>query len=242
MNGFWAVCKRELKGYFITPLAYVFLVIFLFFAAYLTFKDRFFEARQADMQIFFRWLPRLFVFLVPATAMRLWAEERKSGSIELLLTLPITIWQAVLGKFVAAWLFLGLALVLTFPLAITVAYLGDPDGGVIFTGYIASILLAGAYLAIGSFFSAVNKNQVIAFVLSVVACAVLVAAGLPTTLDFFSFMGAGFVRFLEQISFEVHFEAMQRGVIQFKDVSYFLLLIAGWIAACGILLQERKAA
>jgi ABC-2 type transport system permease protein len=242
MNGFWAVCKRELKGYFITPMAYVFLVIFLFFAAYLTFKDQFFEARQADLSVFFRWLPGLFVFLVPATAMRLWAEERKSGSIELLFTLPITIWQAVLGKFVAAWLFLGLALVLTFPLAITVAYLGNPDGGVIVMGYIASFLMAGAYLAIGSFFSAVNKNQVIAFVLSVVACAVLVAAGLPTTLDFFSFMGAGFVSFLEQISFEAHFEAMQRGVIQFKDVSYFLLLIAGWIAACGFLLQERRAA
>jgi len=219
MNGFWAVCKRELKGYFITPVAYVFLVVFLFFSAYLTFKDQFFEARQANLSVFFRWLPGLFVFLVPATAMRLWAEERKSGSIELLFTLPITVWQAVLGKFVAAWLFLGLALVLTLPLVVTVAY-----------------------LAIGSFFSAVNKNQVIAFVLSVVACAVLVAAGLPTTLAFFSFMGAGFVNFLEQISFEAHFEAMQRGVIQFKDVSYFLLLIVGWIAACGVLLQERKAA
>ncbi|MBN1845026.1 MAG: ABC-2 transporter permease, partial [Sedimentisphaerales bacterium] len=134
MNGFWAVCKRELKGYFITPVAYVFLVIFLFFASYLTFKDRFFESRQADLEVFFRWLPRLFVFLVPATAMRLWSEERKTGSVELLLTLPITVWQAVLGKFVAAWLFLSLALLLTFPLPLTAAYLGNPDGGMILTG------------------------------------------------------------------------------------------------------------
>jgi len=242
MNGFWAVCKRELKGYFITPVAYVFMVIFLFFAAYLTFKDRFFEARQADLQVFFRWLPRLFVFLIPATAMRLWAEERKSGSIELLLTLPITIWQAVLGKFVAAWLFLGMALILTFPLPLTAAYLGNPDGGQIFVGYVASFLMAGAYLALGCFFSAVSKNQVIAFILAVVACAVLVAAGLPSTLDFFSFLGMGFVRFLEQISFEGHFDSMQRGVVQFRDVSYFFLLIAGALTACGFLLQERKAA
>jgi ABC-2 type transport system permease protein len=242
MSGFWAVCKRELKGYFVTPVAYVFLVIFLFFAAYLTFKDRFFEARQADLSVFFHWLPRLFIFLVPATAMRLWSEERRSGSVELLLTLPITVWQAVLGKFAAAWLFLGLALVLTFPLPLTVAYLGNPDGGLIFTGYVASFLMAGAYLAIGCFFSALSKNQVVSFILAVVACAVLVSAGLPSTLDFFSFMGSGFVRFLEQLSFQAHFESMQRGVVAFRDVSYFILLMAGGIGACGILLQERKAA
>jgi ABC-2 type transport system permease protein len=142
MNSFCAVFKRELKSYFTTPLAYVFLVIFLFFSGYLTFKQGFYEMRQADMRAFFMNLPLLFVFMVPSTAMRLWAEERKVGSIELLFTLPITITQAVLGKFFAAWLFLVIALVLTFPMAITVCYLGDPDVGLIITGYIGSVLIS----------------------------------------------------------------------------------------------------
>lgn len=153
MNGFWTVCKRELKGYFATPVAYVFLVIFLFFSGYLTFKRGFFEAGQADMWLFFSNLPLLFVFMVPSTAMRLWSEERRSGSIELLMSLPITVSQAVLGKFVAAWLFIGIALILTFPMPITVCYLGDPDIGLIITGYIGSFLMAGGFLAIGCFFS-----------------------------------------------------------------------------------------
>ena len=163
MSSFWAVFKRELKSYFTTPLAYVFLVIFLFFSGYLTFKQGFFEARQADMRVFFMNLPLLYVFMVPSTAMRLWAEERKTGSIELLLTLPITITQAVLGKFFAAWVFLGIALALTFPMVITVCYLGNPDVGLIVTGYIGSWLTAGGFLAVGCFFSTVSKNQVISF-------------------------------------------------------------------------------
>jgi len=244
MNGFWAVCKRELKGYFVTPVAYVFLVIFLFFAAYLTFeKGKFYEARQADMRVFFSWLPLLFIFIAPATAMRLWSEDRKTGSIELLFTLPVTTWQAVLGKFVAAWLFLGLALLLTFPMPLTVAYLGDPDGGLILTGYLASFLMAGAYLAVGCFFSALSKNQVISFILAVVACTVLVSAGLPSTTNYLStFLPAALVAAIEGLSFQAHFDSLQRGVLEFKDVSYFVLLIAGWILACGIMLEERKAA
>ena len=243
MNGFWAVCKRELKGYFTTPVAYVFLVIFLFFAGYLTFKGRFFEGRQADMRVFFENLPLLFVFMVPSVAMRLWSEERRSGSIELLFSLPITVGQAVLGKFVAAWIFLGIALALTFPMPLTVSYLGDPDGGLILTGYIGSFLMAGAYLAIGCFFSAITKNQVIAFILSVVACAALVYAGLPSTLNYLSsFLPAELVGMAETMSFQGHFESIQKGVLEFKDLSYFLLLIVGWIAACGIMLEERKSA
>ena len=243
MNGFWAVCKRELKGYFVTPVAYVFLVIFLFFAGYLTFRGRFFETRQADMRLFFTHLPLLFVFMVPCTAMRLWAEERKTGSIELLLTLPITVTQAVLGKFIAAWIFLGLALLLTFPMPLTVAYLGDPDLGLIITGYISAMLMAGAYLSIGCFFSALSKNQVISFILAVVACAVLVYLGLPSTLNYLSaFLPAGLVAALESMSFQTHFESLQKGVLEFKDLSYFILLIVGWIAACTIILEERKAA
>jgi ABC-2 type transport system permease protein len=242
MNSFKAVFKRELTGYFITPVAYVFLVIFLFFSGYLTFKEGFYLAGQADMRVFFTNLPLLFIFMVPATAMRLWAEERKSGSIELLLTLPITIGQAVLGKFLAAWLFMTIALLLTFPMVITVCYLGDPDMGLILTGYIGSILMAGGFLAVGSFFSALSKNQVISFVLSVVACAVLVFCGRPTTMNYLSsFLPSGIVSVIGAMSFQMHFESIQKGVLEFKDMAYFVLLIAGWVFACGIILDERKA-
>lgn len=243
MNGFWAVCKRELKAYFATPVAYVFLVIFLFFAGYLPFKGGFFQLRQADMRVFFDYLPLLFVFMVPCTAMRLWSEERKSGSIELLLSLPITVPQAVLGKFVAAWVFLALALALTFPMPITVCYLGEPDIGLIITGYLSSFLMAGAYLAIGSFFSALSKNQVISFILSVVACAILLYIGLPSSLDYLAdFLPLSLVSMIETFSFQNHFEAIQRGIIALSDIGYFLILIAGWIIACVIILDERKAA
>jgi len=242
MNGFLAVYKRELKGYFATPVAYVFLVIFLFGAGYLTFKQGFFEFRQADLRLFFTSLPLLYIFMVPATAMRLWAEERRTGSIELLFTLPITVRQAVLGKFAAAWTFLGIALALTFPLPATVAYLGDPDGGVIAVGYLAGFLMAGGFLAIGMFFSAVSKNQVIAFILAVVGCAILVYAGLPTTLEYLStILPAGLVAAIEGFSFQNHFDSMLRGVIAFKDIAYFVILIVGWVGACSIILDERKA-
>jgi ABC-2 type transport system permease protein len=242
MGGFKAVFKRELRSYFTTPIAYVFLVVFLFFSGYLTFKNGFFEIRQADMTAFFINIPLLFVFMVPATTMRLWAEERKSGSIELLLTLPITVTQAVLGKFFAAWVFLIISLVLTFPMVITVFYLGNPDTGLIITGYLGSILMAGGFLAIGCFFSALSKNQVISFVLSVVACAVLVFAGVPTTMNYLStFLPIGLVSAIETMSLESHFESIQRGILEFKDVSYFIILIIGWVAACTVVLEERKA-
>ena len=241
MNGFKAVFQRELKSYFTTPLAYVFLVIFLFFSGYLTFKQGFYEMRQADMRTFFNNLPLLFVFMVPSTAMRLWAEERKSGSIELLFTLPITIRQAILGKFFAAWLFLTIALALTFPMVITVCYLGNPDIGAIITGYLGSFLMAGGFLAVGCFFSALSKNQVISFVLAVVACAILVYAGMPSTMNYLSsFLPAGLVATIEKMSLQTHFESTQRGVLSFADISYFLVLIIGWIAACDIVLDERK--
>ncbi len=242
MSGFKAVFKRELKSYFTTPIAYVFLVVFLFFAGYLTFKNGFFEIRQADMTAFFVNMPLLFAFLVPATAMRLWAEERKTGSIELLFTLPVTVMQAVLGKFFAAWVFLLIALALTFPMVITVFYLGSPDLGLIITGYVGSILMAGGFLAVGCFFSALSKNQVISFVLSVVACAVLVFAGVPTTMNYLStFLPAGLVTAVGNMSFEAHFESIQKGVLDFRDISYFLFLIVGWVAGCAVVLEERKA-
>lgn len=242
MQGFLAVFKRELKSYFTTPIAYVFLVIFLFFSGYLTFKQGFFEMRQADMRVFFMNMPLLFIFMVPSATMRLWAEERRAGSIELLFTLPITITQAVLGKFFAAWLFLAIALALTFPMVITVCYLGEPDFGLIITGYLGCLLMAGGFLAIGCFFSAVSKNQVISFVLSVVACAILVFAGMPTTLSYLStFLPAGLVLAIENMSFQIHFESIQDGLLQFKDLSFFVLLIVGWLVAGSIVLDQTKA-
>jgi len=242
MCSFWAVFKRELKSYFTTPVAYVFLVIFLFFSGYLTFRQGFFEARQADMYAFFMNLPLLFIFMVPSVAMRLWSEERKSGSIEILLTLPVTITQAVLGKFFAAWFFLLIALLLTIPMPITICILGEPDIGLIITGYLGSLLMAGGFLSIGCFFSAVSKNQVISFILSVVACAILVFAGMPTTMNYLTtFLPVNLVGAIGTMSFRTHFESIQRGVLEFKDISYFLLLIVGWIIASGIILDERKA-
>ncbi len=242
MSGFTAVCKREFKGYFATPVAYVFLIIFLAAAGYLPFKDRFFDFRQADMRLFFKWLPVLYIFMVPSVAMRLWAEERRSGSIELLFTLPITVWQAVLGKFLAAWFFLAIALALTFPMPITVCYLGDPDMGQIITGYIGALLMAGAYLAVGCFFSALTRNQVISFILSVVACSVLYSIGLPSSIDALNAILPGqLVVAIEKLSFENHFESMQRGVIQLSDLGFFAIIISGWVWACTLILEERKA-
>ncbi|MDR4499127.1 MAG: ABC transporter permease [Candidatus Scalindua sp.] len=242
MNSFVAVFKRELKSYFTTPIAYVFLVVFLFFAGYLPFKNGFFEIRQADLYFFFINMPLLFVFLVPATSMRLWAEERRVGSIELLLTLPITVTQAVLGKFFSAWLFLIIALALTFPMVITVCFLGDPDISLIITGYLGTVLMAGGFLSIGCFFSIVSKNQVISFVLSVVTCAILVFAGMPTTLSYLStFLPSGLVSAIGNFSFQLHFESLQKGLLEFKDISYFILMIIGWIVASTYVLDERKA-
>ncbi|MFC1738507.1 ABC transporter permease [Planctomycetota bacterium] len=242
MNAFCAVFKRELKSYFATPVAYVFLVIFLFFAGYLPFRQGFFELRQADLRLFFMNIPLLFVFMVPSTAMRLWAEERKSGSIELLLTLPVTVTQTVLGKFFAAWCFLIIALLLTVAMPLTIVFLGDPDGGMIITGYLGSFLMAGSFLAIGGFFSALTKNQVISFILSVAALAVLVYLGMPTTLNYLSnFASTGFLDAVEKMSILTHFESLQKGIINFQDVSYFAMLIVGWIAASIVVLNERRA-
>lgn len=242
MNSFMAVFKRELKGYFATPVAYVFLVIFIFASGLWPFIQKFFEIRQADMRLFFTNLPTLFMVFIPAVAMRLWAEERKSGSIELLLTLPITVPQAVLGKFFAAWIFLAIALILTIPMPLVVLHLGDPDVGQIITGYLGAFLMAGGFLAIGTFFSAVTRNQVISFILSVVACAVLVFADNPTTLDYLaSTLSPGVVGIVENLSFKVHFESMMRGVVEFRDIAYFAILIAAWVYGSMLILEERKA-
>jgi ABC-2 type transport system permease protein len=243
MNGVVAVLKRELASYFATPIAYVFIVIFLVLTSTFTFYlGNFYERGQADLASFFTFHPWLFLFLVPALGMRLWAEERKSGSIELLMTLPIEVWQAVLGKFLAAWLFTGIAIALTFPMWITVNYLGDPDNGVIVAAYIGSFLMAGGFLAVASCISATTKNQVIAFILSVVACFLLLLAGFELVLDFFSgWMPQAVIDAIASLSFLTHFANISKGVIDARDLVYFGLLIAACLYANTIVLHLKKA-
>ncbi|MNQ47870.1 ABC transporter permease subunit [Pseudomonas borbori] len=235
--------KRELASYFSTPLAYVFIVIFLVLSGVFTFYlGGFFESGQANLAPFFGFHPWLYLFLVPAIAMRLWAEERKSGTIELLMTLPITRFEAVTGKFLAAWAFAGLALLLTFPMIITVNYLGEPDNGAIVTGYIGSWLLAGAYLAIGSCMSALAKNQVIAFILAVSVCFLFIVSGFPMVLDGFSgWAPQWLIDAVASLSFLTRFDAISKGVIDLRDLLYFLTLIAAWLAATAVVIDLKKA-
>jgi ABC-2 type transport system permease protein len=242
MNAISTVMRRELAGYFTTPVAYVFIVIFLMMTSVFTFYlGAFYERGIADLDPFFRFHPWLYLFLVPAISMRLWAEERRSGTIELLLTLPLTLPQAVIGKFLAAWLFLGVCLVLTFPMWLTVNYLGDPDNGAILAAYIGSWLMAGGMLAIGSCMSALTRNQVIAFILSVVVCFLFLLSGLPLVLDLFSgWAPQVLVDGVASLSFLSHFGDISRGVIDLRDLVYFALVIAFWLTANMILLEMRK--
>lgn len=243
MNAIKVIAMRELKAYFATPLAYVFLVIYLALMGVFTFSlGGFYERGQADLEPFFFWHPWLYLFLVPAISMRLWAEERKSGSIELLMTLPITMGEAVLGKFLAAWCFIGVALALTFPIWLTVNYLGDPDNGVILAAYIGSLLMAGAFLAIGACISAANRNQVVAFIITVVVCFAFLLSGFPLVLDFFSaWAPQGLVDAIAGLSFLTHFNALSKGVLDLRDVVYFLLTIGAWLYANAIVLDMKKA-
>jgi ABC-2 type transport system permease protein len=242
MNTAMVILRRELRSYFITPLAYIFIAVFLGLAGLLTFKmGMLYEARQADLAAFFTWHPWLYLFLVPAISMRLWAEERKSGTIELLLTLPVTQGQAVIAKFLAGWLLLLFALVLTFPLVITVAVLGDPDMGQIASGYLGSFLMAGAYLAIGCCLSALTKNQVISFVLSVVICFLLMLAGFPAVLDVFAGGPNWLIEAVNAMSFLSHYESIQRGVIEMRDLVFFGSLIGAWLYGCAVVLDMKKA-
>jgi len=235
--------KRELRGYFSTPVAYVFIVVFLILTGWMTFYlGGFYEQERADLQGFFNFHPWLYLFLVPAISMRLWAEERKTGTIELLMTLPITMWQTVLGKFLAAWAFTAIALALTFPLWITVNYLGDPDNGVVLASYVGSLLMAGAYLAIGAAVSAVTKNQVIAFVVSLVLCLVFILAGFPMVLDFVSgWTPEPVVDAVRSFSFLTHFNSIMKGVIDARDFMFFGSLILLCLFANAVLLDLKKA-
>lgn len=244
MSGITAVAKRELKSYFATPVAYVFIVVFLVAAGAFTFYfGGFYERGQADLNPFFTFHPWLFLFFVPALAMRLWAEERRSGSIELLMTLPIEPGQAVVGKFLAAWAFTCLAIALTFPVWITVNYLGSPDNGVIVAAYVGSAFMAGGFLAVGSCVSAMTKNQVIAFVLAVMVSFLLLLAGHSLVLDAVSALAPSqaVVDGIASLSFLTHFESISRGVIDLRDVIYFGLLIATALYANVVILSIDRA-
>ncbi|MEM7281034.1 MAG: ABC transporter permease subunit [Pseudomonadota bacterium] len=244
MSNISIVFKRELKSYFATPVAYVFIVIFLIAANTFAFQfGGLYEQNQAELgRSFFQWHPWLYLFLIPAIAMRLWAEERKSGSIELLATLPITLWEMVLAKFLAAWAFSGIALALTFPIWVTVNYLGDPDNGVIFTAYLGSFLMAGSFLAIGSCMSALTKNQVIAFIVTVVTCFLFLLMGSPLVTDVLQgWLPQSIVDGVSALSFITHFASISKGVIDFRDLVYFGLMIGFWLYATKVVLELTKA-
>ena len=238
-----SIFKRELSSYFTTPLAYVFIVIFLALNGIFTFYlGGWYEREQADLHPFFDYHPLLYLFLIPALSMRLWAEERKTGSIELLMTLPLSTWQAVAGKYLAAWFFSGIALLLTFPVWLTANYLGEPDNAVIAASYIGSFLMAGSYLAIGSCVSAYTKNQVIAFVIAVVICFIFLLSGTPLVLDLFQgWLLQVLIDTISSMSITTHFSAIQKGVIDFRDIIFFVSFIGCWLLANIIVVEMKKS-
>lgn len=243
MNQLAPLFKREFLAYFRSPVAYVFIVIFLLASVGCTFfLGSFYESNQAGLDMFFGYLPWLFLVFVPAVGMRLWAEERRSGTIELLFTLPVTMTEAVLAKFAAGWAFLGVTLALTFPLVITVNFLGDPDNGVILAGYLGTFLMAGAYLATSCFTSALTKNQVISFILGVVICFVLVLVGWGVFTDVLAgFLPVEAVDFVASLGFMTHYQALARGLIDTRDLVYFASAIVVGLSLNTLVLTGRKA-
>ena len=242
MNGTLTIMRRELRGYFSTPLAYVFIVIFLILAGWFTFNfGNFYNGGQASLAPFFNYHPWLYLFLVPALSMRLWAEERKTGTIELLLTLPLEVWESVTGKFLAAWAFTAIAVGLTFPIWITVNYLGNPDNGVIVAAYVGSLMMAGGFLAIGSFVSATTNNQVIAFILTVVVCFAFLLAGFqPLLSPLVGWVPQAIIDAVASLSFLTHFASISKGVIDVRDIIYFALLIGTFLYANVLVLHMKK--
>jgi ABC-2 type transport system permease protein len=237
------IAKRELAGYFTSPVAYVFLVIFLLMTGFFTFTaGAFFERGEASLSAFFGWHPWVYLVLVPAAGMRLWSEERRSGTIELLLTMPITPWQAIVGKFLASWIFLAIALALTFPVVLTVNVLGSPDNGMIFAGYLGSLFLAGAYLAISCMTSAMTRNQVIAFILSVVICLFFILAGFNPVTDLLTrWANPAVVETVAAFSVITHYDGFQKGVIDLKDLAFFLSVIGFALFATSVIIRGHRA-
>lgn len=243
MNGLLSIYKREFTSYFVTPVAYVFIVIFLFMTGVFTFYlGAFYESNQADLEPFFRFHPWLYLFLIPAISMRLWSDERKSGTIELLMTLPVSITDTVVAKYLAAWSFTAIALSLTFPMWITANYLGSPDNTVVLASYIGSLIMAGGFLAIGSCISALTKSQVISFVISVVICFMFILSGFPMVLDLFeSWAPQAVVDAVASFSFLTHFTSIKKGVIDIRDLIYFAALITFWLYVNIIIIENKKA-
>ena len=243
MNGILSIYKREFTSYFVTPVAYVFIVIFLFMTGVFTFYlGAFYESNQADLEPFFRFHPWLYLFLIPAISMRLWSDEQKSGTIELLMTLPVSITDTVVAKYLAAWSFTAIALSLTFPMWITVNYLGNPDNTVVLASYIGSLIMAGGFLAIGSCISALTKSQVIAFVISVVICFMFILSGFPMVLDLFEdWAPQAVIDAIASFSFLTHFTSIKKGVIDIRDVIYFAALITFWLYVNVVIIENKKA-
>ena len=238
------IAKRELGSYFTSPVAYVFLVIFLLLTGFFAFTiGNFFERGEASLASFFVWHPWLYLVLVPAIGMRVWSEERRSGTMELLLTLPVNPWEAILGKFLASWAFLALALALTFPIVITVNLLGDPDNGQILAGYVGSLLLAGAYLAITCMTSAMSRNQVVAFILSVVLCLFLILAGFNPVTDLLTrWASPALVDAVAAFSVVTHYDNFQKGVIDARDLLYFASLLGFALFATSVIIRNHRSA
>ncbi|MGA8049328.1 MAG: ABC transporter permease [Burkholderiales bacterium] len=247
MNSAWktvrTIARRELVSYFVSPVAYVFLVIYLLLTGFFTFTvGGFFERGEASLASFFVWHPWLYLVLVPAVGMRLWSEERRAGTLELLLTMPVTTWQAILAKFLASWIFLAIALVLTFPVVITVNILGDPDNGVIAAGYLGSLLLAGAYLSIACMTSAMTRNQVVAFILAVVICLFLILCGFNPVTDLLArWASPAFVDTVAAFSVITHFDGFQKGVIDTRDLFFFLSVIGFSLFTTSVIIRNHRA-
>jgi ABC-2 type transport system permease protein len=238
-----AITKRELTGYFASPVAFVFIVIFLLLAGFFTFMvGRFFERGEANLDTFFGWHPWLYLFLVPAVGMRMWSEERRQGTIELLLTMPVTTWQTIVGKFLAAWVILAAALVCTFPVVVTVNYLGRPDNGIILAGYIGSLLLAGGYLAVSAMTSAMTRNQVVSFILAVAICLFLILAGWPPVTNLLVQWANPFlVQAVAAFSVMTHFESIQKGVLDSRDILFFLSVIGFCLFSTSVIIRAHRA-
>jgi len=243
MRNIWTILKRELGGYFASPVAFIFIVIFLLLANFFTFMvGQFFDAGQANLQAFFLWHPWLYLFLVPAVGMRMWSEERRLGTIELLLTMPMTAGQAIIGKFLASWIVVGISLLLTFPVIITVNYLGHPDNGVIIAGYLGSLLMAGAYLAVTAMTSAMTRNQVVSFILAVVICLVLILAGFPPITELVSGWAPTWLTDgVASCSIWTHFENIKKGLLDSRDLLYFLSLMGFSLFTTSVIIRAHRA-
>lgn len=243
MRHIYTIAKREIAGFFGSPIAYIFIVIFLLLAGFFTFMvSGWFAMGQASLAAFFMWHPWLYLFLVPAVGMRMWSEERRMGTIELLLTMPVTPWQAIAGKFLAAWAVLGLALVLTFPMILTVNALGSPDNGIIAAGYLGSFLMAGAYLAVTAMTSALTRNQVVSFILSVVVCLFLILAGFPPVTDLLiRWANPATVDFVASFSVMTHFAGLQKGVLDSRDLLFFASVIGFSLFSTSVILRTHRA-